>query len=54
MAYCSHTLRMNLDSKSLIAVLQKNKQKVRPVMNYCGFNEHVDACADVCTQKLDE
>ena len=41
----------------LMAVLQKNEQKVRPVMDYCELNEHVDlytAGADVCAHKLRE
>ena len=35
-------------------VLQENKQKVQPIMDYRELNEHVDAytiSADVCTQK---
>jgi len=39
----------------LMAVLQENKQKVRPVMDYRELNEHVDAftaSADVCAHKL--
>ena len=57
----SHTLRVSLNSSKglilLMAVLQKNKQKVRPVMDYRELNEHVDAytaSADVCAQKLRE
>ena len=41
----------------LIADIQQNKEKIRPVLDYRELNEHVDvfmACADVCTQKLRE
>ena len=41
----------------LMAVIQKNKQKVRPVLDYWELNDHVDpftACADICTEKLRE
>ena len=41
----------------LMAVLQENKQKVRPVMDYHELIEHVDpytARADVCAHKLRE
>ena len=41
----------------LMAVIQQNKQKVRPVLNYRELNDHVDpfmACADICTEKLRE
>ena len=37
--------------------MQENKQKVRPVMDYRGLNEHVDAYmagVDVCAHKLRE
>ena len=40
---------------TLIAVVQKNKQKVRTVMDFRKLNKHVDtypASANVCTQKL--
>ena len=40
-----------------MAVLQANKQKVRPVMDYRALNKYVDAHpanADVCAQKLRE
>ena len=39
----------------LMAVAQHNKAKVRPVMDYCKLNAHVDAFtadADVCASKL--
>lgn len=41
----------------LMAVIQQNKEKVRPVLDYRELNEHVDAFtahADVCAQKLRE
>ena len=41
----------------LMAVLQANKQKIFPVMDYQVLNKHVDAHtanADVCVQKLRE
>ena len=41
----------------LIAVIQQNKQKVRPVLDYRELNDHVDpfmARADICTKKLRE
>ena len=41
----------------LMAVIQQNKQKVRPVLDYRELNDHVDpftACADICTKKLRE
>ena len=41
----------------LIAVIQQNKQKVRPVLDFRELNDHVDlftACADICTKKLRE
>ena len=41
----------------LMAILQENKQKVRPVMDYRELNEHVNAYmanADVCTQTMRE
>ena len=41
----------------LMAVIQQNKQKVRPVLDYRELNEHVDpftARADICTEKLRE
>ena len=41
----------------LMAVAQHNKAKVRPVMDYCELNTHVDAFmadADVCASKLRE
>ena len=41
----------------LMAVIQQNKQKVRPVLNYRELNDHVDpfmARADICTEKLRE
>ena len=40
-----------------MAVIQQNKQKVRPVLDYRELNDHVDpftACADICTEKLRE
>ena len=46
--------------KSMIpwmAVIQQNKQKVRPVLDYRELNDHVDpftAHADICTEKLRE
>ena len=42
---------------SLMAVIQQNKQKVRPVLDYRELNDHVDlftARADICTEKLRE
>ena len=41
----------------LMAILQENKQKVWPVMDYCELNEHVNAYtanADVCAQTMRE
>ena len=41
----------------LMAVLQESKQKVRPVMDYCELNKHVNpytAGADICAHKLRE
>ena len=41
----------------LMAVIQQNKQKVRPVLDYRVLNDHVDlftARADICTEKLRE
>ena len=41
----------------LMTVLQENKQKVRPVMDYRELNKHVDlhtAGADICAHKLRE
>ena len=41
----------------LIAVVQENKGKVRPVMDYRKVHEHVDAHtanADVCIDKIRE
>ena len=41
----------------LMAILQENKQKVRPVMDYRELNEHVNAYtanADVCAQTMRE
>ena len=41
----------------LMAVIQHNKQKVRPVLDYRELNAHVDAFtahADICAQKLRE
>ena len=41
----------------LMAIIQENKDKVRPVMDYRELNGHVDAYtarADVCSQKLRE
>ena len=41
----------------LMAVIQQNKQKVRPVLDNRELNDHVDpftARADVCTEKLRE
>ena len=38
-----------------MAIVQHNKGKVRPVMDYCELNDHVEAHtarADVCSQKL--
>ena len=40
-----------------MAVIQQNKQKVRPVFDYRELNDHVDpftARADICTEKLRE
>ena len=40
-----------------MAVIQQNKQKVRPVLDYRELNDHVDplmARADICTEKLRE
>ena len=52
---------MSLDPRKglipLMAVLQENKQKVCPVMDYCKLNEHGDmymASTDVFVQKLRE
>ncbi len=39
----------------LTAILQENKQKVWPVMDYCELSEHMDAytaSAEVCAQEL--
>ena len=41
----------------LMPVIQLNKQKVRPVLDYRELNDHVDpftARADICTKKLRE
>ena len=41
----------------LMAVIQQNKQKVRPVLDYRELNDHVDpftARVDICTEKLRE
>ena len=41
----------------LIAVLQQNKLKVHPVLDFRELNEYIDAYTahtDVCTQKLKE
>ena len=41
----------------LMAILQENKQMVRPVMDYRELNEHVNtytANADVCAQTMQE
>ena len=41
----------------LISVIQQNKQKIRPVLDYWELNDHVDlftARADICTEKLRE
>ena len=41
----------------LMAVILKNKQKVRPVLDYRELNDHVDPFtghADICTEKLRE
>ena len=41
----------------LMAILQENKQKVRPVLDYRELNEHVNAYtgnADVCDQTMRE
>ena len=41
----------------LMAVVQRNKQKVRPVLDFRELNSHLDlhtAEADVCTEKLRE
>ena len=41
----------------LMAIVQVNKDKVRPVMDFCELNSHVDAFtagADVCADKLRE
>jgi len=40
-----------------MAVVQQNKAKVRPVMDFRELNRHVDAftaSADVCAEKLHE
>ena len=40
-----------------MAVIQQNKQKVRPVLDYRELNDHVDpftARADICTENLRE
>ena len=40
-----------------MAVIQQNKQKVRPVLDYRELSDHVDpftARADICTEKLRE
>ena len=40
---------------SLMAILQQNKTKVRPVMDYQELNHHVNvfmANADICAAKL--
>ena len=40
-----------------MAVIQQNKQKVRPVLDYRELNDHVDpfmARADICIEKLRE
>ena len=40
-----------------MAVIQQNKQKVKPVLNCWELNDHVDpfmARADICTEKLRE
>ena len=42
---------------SLMAVIQQNKQKVRPVLDYRELNDHMDpfmARVDICTEKLRE
>ena len=41
----------------LMAVIQQNKQKVRPVLDYRELNDHMDQFmtrADICTKKLRE
>ena len=41
----------------LVAVIQQNKQKIRPVLDYRELNDHMDpftARADICTEKLRE
>ena len=41
----------------LMAVIQQNKQTVRPVLDFRELNDHLDpfrACADICTEKLRE
>ena len=41
----------------LMTVIQQNKQKVRPVLDYRELNDHMDpftACEDICTKKLRE
>ena len=41
----------------LMAIVQQNKDNIRPVMNYCELNSHVDvftANADVCADKIRE
>ena len=41
----------------LMAVIQQNKQKVRPVLDFREFNDRVDPFthrADICTEKLRE
>ena len=40
-----------------MVVIQQNKQKVRPVLDFRELNDHMDpftACADRCTEKLRE
>ena len=41
----------------LMAIVQQNKDNIRPVMNFCELNSHVDvftANADVCADKIRE
>ncbi len=55
MAGCSCTLGLLKGLIPLMAVLQENKRKVQPVMDYHALNEHLDtytAGAGVCAQKL--
>lgn len=57
MPYLEEELGLPKGLIPLMAVIQQNKDKVRPVLDYRELNEHVDTFtprADVCTQKLRE